>query len=350
VPVHHAHTPAVARPAGRRWQAWAHAVAVALLVHGVLLGAGFDGSPGRMAQSGVRATPVTVSLQRPTGPAQVPRSDGCAAVPATAPHPVAARAAAARPHTVVAAAPARGAAVETAPLAAPDPADADDTVPPPVYATRLPPPFRWQYELQRGGRSGQSEIMFEAQDGAYLLNWSNRQPGREDNGLSSRGHIDEAGLAPERFADRRRGRERQAANFDRAGGRITYSGPQVEHHLMPGAQDRLSWMVQLSAIVDADPATRALTDARVRVQVTGSRGEAGIWAFVVQGREGLDLPAGTVADAVHLLREPRRPHDTRVEVWLDPARHHLPVRLRLTPVPAGEPLELRLAMESAPGP
>ena len=36
--------------------------------------------------------------------------------------------------------------------------------------------------------------------------------------------------------------------------------------------------------------------------------------------------AGDTLATVHLLREPRHPYDTRVEVWLDPARHHLPVR------------------------
>jgi hypothetical protein len=55
-----------------------------------------------------------------------------------------------------------------------------------------------------------------------------------------------------------------------------------------------------------------------------------------------------VRDTLHLVREPRRPYDTRVEVWLDAARHHLPVRVRLTPVPGGEPLEMRLDAASAP--
>jgi hypothetical protein len=36
-----------------------------------------------------------------------------------------------------------------------------------------------------------------------------------------------------------------------------------------------------------------------------------------------------VRGALHLRREPQRPWDSRVDVWLDPARHHLPVRLRM---------------------
>ena len=44
-------------------------------------------------------------------------------------------------------------------------------------------------------------------------------------------------------------------------------------------------------------------------------------------------------------REPRRPHDTQAEVWLDPTRHHLPVRARIGNPPDGDMLEL---IRSAP--
>ena len=226
--------------------------------------------------------------------------------------------------------------------------DPAEGTPPPVYRTRLPPAFQWHYVVQRGTRSGRSELQFTRDEQGYAIGWSSRWPGREELGLASRGGVDEAGLAPERFADRRRGRERQAANFDRAGGRITYSGPQVEHALLAGAQDRVSWMVQLPAIIDADPAAFATRGIPVHLQVTGARGDAGVWTFVVQGREDLDLPAGPVHSTLHLVREPRRPYGTRVEVWLDAARHHLPVRVRLTPVPGGETLDLRL--DTAPSP
>jgi hypothetical protein len=50
-----------------------------------------------------------------------------------------------------------------------------------------------------------------------------------------------------------------------------------------------------------------------------------------------------VPDALRLSREPDRPYDTRVEVWLDPARQHLPVRALFTTIPGGQPLELMLS-------
>jgi hypothetical protein len=77
--------------------------------------------------------------------------------------------------------------------------------------------------------------------------------------------------------------------------------------------------------------------------VAGARGDAEVWRFTVQPPAELDLPAGRVLGAVHLLREPRRAYDTEVQVWLDPAREHLPVQLWLRLRATGEGTELRLA-------
>ena len=75
--------------------------------------------------------------------------------------------------------------------------------------------------------------------------------------------------------------------------------------------------------------------------VVGSRGDAAVWVFRFVAAESVVTDAGTV-HAVKFTREPRRPYDTGVEVWLDPARHHLPVRARLTAAPDGAALELLL--------
>ena len=89
-------------------------------------------------------------------------------------------------------------------------------------------------------------------------------------------------MAPVRLVDRRRARELRAANFQRDVQRITFSGPQLDYPLSPGAQDRLSWMIQLPAIQPADPAL-STTDARVTLFVVGTRGDAEVWHFEVRG-------------------------------------------------------------------
>jgi hypothetical protein len=178
--------------------------------------------------------------------------------------------------------------------------------------------------------------------GGYELDLKGTVLGLEVLGMSSRGGFGPQGFMPERFVDRRRGKDRLAANFDHTAGRITYSGTAAAQPLLAGAQDRLSWMVQLAAILEAGPA-RYPAGSRIALSVSGARGDVDTWTFIVRGRQRVDLPAGALAMALHLTREPRRPYDTQVEAWLDPARHHLPVRARLTVLPGGETLELSLA-------
>jgi Protein of unknown function (DUF3108) len=227
----------------------------------------------------------------------------------------------------------------------PPPMSTDAAVP--VYATRLPQSTRLHYQLQRGAAIGSGQLLWQRQADAYELSLEGELQGTPVVGSISRGAIDADGVAPLRLADRRRSRELRAANFQREAQRITFSGPQVDYPLVAGAQDRLSWMIQLPAIVEANPAL-ARTGARVTLFVVGTRGDAEAWHFEVQGRQALELPAGDVADALHLLRQAQRPYDTRVEVWLDPAQQHLPVRAVFSTVAGGPPLELRLLKAAAP--
>ncbi|MEI8267162.1 MAG: DUF3108 domain-containing protein [Betaproteobacteria bacterium] len=216
---------------------------------------------------------------------------------------------------------------------------ADDDPPPPVYSTRVPPPFRMSYALRRGALSGQAELTLLRAGTGYELELKGTALGLEVLGLRSQGGLGPHGLMPERFVDRRRGKDRLAANFDHGAGRITYSGSAASQPLRLGAQDRLSWMVQLAAVLEAAPARHG-AGSRIALSVSGARADVDTWTFIVQDRQRLNLPGGAVVDALRLMREPRRPYDTQVEVWMDPAQHHLPVRARLTVLPGGETLEL----------
>jgi hypothetical protein len=75
--------------------------------------------------------------------------------------------------------------------------------------------------------------------------------------------------------------------------------------------------------------------------VSGARGDADVWAFTTAAAEPIETAPGTV-QAIKLTRAPRRPYDTQVEIWLDPAREHLPVRLRFSNSPGGDALEFVL--------
>lgn len=212
---------------------------------------------------------------------------------------------------------------------------------PPVYPTRLPGAATLRYELRRGPLTGEGSLHWEPGPDRYELRIEGRAFGVPILGWISRGGFDAAGLAPLRFVDRRRGRDLRAASFQRDRGVISWSTSTAEAPLLAGAQDRVSWIVQLAAIVEADP-VRFEPGQRVVMQVAGARGDVDAWVFGVVAREKVELQGGKVESALRLRREPRKPFDTVVDVWLDPARSHLPARLKLTAAGGGDGLEFVL--------
>ncbi len=218
--------------------------------------------------------------------------------------------------------------------------------PPPVYPTRLPAPTRLSYQLRYGAQTGQAVLAWQHDGQRYVLQLAGR------GGAAvplieqlSQGGFDAAGLAPDRFTDRRRGRGQRAANFRRDIGRISFSGPQVDYPAWPGAQDRLSWLAQMVAIQAG--AAQPLTV--VKVFVVDARGGAELWRFEPRGEAEVDTLLGRTTTR-HWLREPERPEGQRVEVWLDPGRGHWPVQIRYTSLRSGAVSELLLAAEPVPPP
>ncbi|WP_445322952.1 DUF3108 domain-containing protein [Ramlibacter sp. AN1133] len=171
--------------------------------------------------------------------------------------------------------------------------------------------------------------------GSALLDW--RHDGRqyearlEASGLvgsraqRSTGRITPEGLAPAYFSDK--SRSEQATHFDRANGRLVFSNNRPDAPIETGMQDRLSVLLQLSALVAGQPA-KYPPGTQLALPTAGTR-EADTWVFAVEGEEDLALPGGNVR-ALKLQRLPRRDYDQKVEVWLAPRMDYLPVRLRLT--------------------
>ena len=194
--------------------------------------------------------------------------------------------------------------------------------PPPVYRTRLPPPATLHYLVRRGIWQGAGEIRWHPAGETYQLSLEARIAGLTLMVQTSAGAIDANGLAPVRFLDQRARRPAQAANFRRDIERISFSGPAVEWPLLPGSQDRLSWMIQLAAIAAAEPAL-LVEGAKISMVVVGARGEAAVWTLRSAGYEDVQTARGTV-HAVKLVREARSISDTGAEIWLDPARDYFP--------------------------
>jgi hypothetical protein len=214
----------------------------------------------------------------------------------------------------------------------------EETVP--LYRTQLPPALMLHYELQRGMLHGTGDLSWRPQVGRYEMKLEAKVSGLSVLMQTSSGTIDAAGIAPVRYVDQRIRKSATSANFQRDAGKITFSGSAAEFALRAGAQDRLSWMVQLAAVVSAEPQL-AKAGAKVVLYVVGSHGDASVWAFRCVGPETVETRAGPV-DAVKFVREPREPYDTTVQVWLDPRQHALPVKATQKSGPGDEGYELRL--------
>lgn len=207
----------------------------------------------------------------------------------------------------------------------------------PVYDAKLPPSATWRYRLQRGLLSGEAQLQWIVQgDGSYTLALEGTVAGIAALNWRSAGTSGPFGAAPTRFTVQRRSRGEQAANFDDDNRVITFSGSTNKLPWVNGVQDRLSWMVQLPAIVAAQP-SQYTAGSTVLLMVVGAGGGAELWQFMVEGEENVDGVA-----ALKLLRKPGKPYGTKAQVWLDPARGHMPLRAILTQGEDGSPLQLDL--------
>jgi Protein of unknown function (DUF3108) len=337
----------------RRWLFFTLAGAAVLVLHGVLLvmlapswvdpEEPVAAAPVLNVRSVTVSAPamptVTAAVEVTPAPRVAPPARKGARVP-TPPKPAASAVPmpAPSPEPVVTVAAAEPAPPPEAPASAaasePPAAPAIDV---PVYATRLPPPGTWRYQLTRGIASGEALMSWKPDEQQrYELKLEGFVAGISVLDWVSSGAIDHAGIAPDRFVIRRRGKDSQAANFQRDAGKITFSGPTHEVPLIAGAQDRLTWMLQLPAVIEAAP-QRFGADASVVLMVVGARGGADVWTFKVIGAESVgDVPA------LKLVREARKPRDVQAEIWLDPARGHIPLRAVLSQPDGGAPFELQL--------
>jgi len=325
--------------AGRPWPALAALALAVLAVHVALLhGAAGSWQPGVRATGPVmqvRALPANMVPEEKQAPARVRPAhiatksvaQKAATAPAAAPRQ--------RPPVPSEEAPAPvqpTAEPESAP-AAPAPAAAATT------AFTIPGSQRLRYEVQAQYRGlsvpGQAELLWRHDGSSYEARLEISAPLLPPRIQRSTGRITPEGLAPLRFSDRSRSEE--AAHFERDAGQVVFSTNRPAAPLQPGAQDRLSVLVQLGALLAGDPA-RFTPGTTLSLQTAGTR-EAEVWTFAVDADEELALPGGTLR-GLKLTRSPRKEFDQKVELWLAPGRDYAPVRLRLTQ-PNGDWVDLQ---------
>jgi hypothetical protein len=216
----------------------------------------------------------------------------------------------------------------------------------PQVPVRLPPPARLDFEVQGEAKRMQyhasAELVWQHDGQQYQARQEIRVLFFGARSQTSVGEITPLGLQPRRFGDR--SRSEKAAHFDFAQGQVTFSANSPSARIAPGAQDRLSVFLQLSAMLAAAPAAYPV-GTRIQVPTVSSRA-ADLWTFTIGDIETLDLPLGPVR-AVALERLPVRDYDQKAQVWLAPELDYLPVRIRITQT-NGDYAELNLRSRDAP--
>lgn len=156
----------------------------------------------------------------------------------------------------------------------------------------------------------------------------------------SEGIVDEYGLAPLSFTEKRLRRDATTTTFNRDSKSISFSTSAEQYPIKGGEQDRNSAIWQLIALARATPA-RFKAGAEWTFLVAGQR-DAEPWTFRVTKQEKLDTPFGEI-DTWRIVKTP--PPDRKgqqVDIWLAPGIEWYPARIRYTD-PDGDYIEQTLA-------
>lgn len=144
--------------------------------------------------------------------------------------------------------------------------------------------------------------------------------------LHSEGAVAATGFAPIKMTEKRRGRSLTATHFNWGENKLTFSASQAAYPLLPGAQDKASIPLQLSAIARGD-AKQLSGDIDIFV---GEDRDASVYRFKVVGQEEIDTGLGKLQ--TWRLTRPPQPgsYKSTLDIWLAPQHGWYPVRIRNT--------------------
>jgi len=188
------------------------------------------------------------------------------------------------------------------------------------------------------------ELVWLQDGGQYNARLSLKMLFRTLRAQTSVGRVGPDGIEPLRFSESRK--SEVATHFVRESREIVFSSSNQRVPLEPGAQDRLSVVMQIVALLAGDPSAYP-PGSRIAMQTAGTR-DAEPWVFTVDGDEPQATPAGSY-QARKLTRLPRKDFDQKIELWLAPEIGWLPVRIRQTQ-PNGDSADMQLRHVEAPRP
>lgn len=198
-------------------------------------------------------------------------------------------------------------------------------------AFNLPPSVELNYTIKARQRSlpisGDAVVVWHTGDGKYSI-------GTESHATifgkilenRSEGTVDEYGLAPATYTEKRFRKEPTTTTFKRDSKTIVFGEGDDSYPIKGGEQDRTSAPWQLLAQARAYP--ERFKPGSVWSYFVAGRRDAEAWTFKVIDHETVHTGQGDV-NAVHLVKAP--PADAQgqqVDLWLAPTLDWYPVRIR----------------------
>jgi hypothetical protein len=163
--------------------------------------------------------------------------------------------------------------------------------------------------LVQDGVDGEAWLDWQRDDERYTLVLQRRTPARALPRWESQGEVSAHGLASRRFAVQR----------GRNGQRVIHEASAATASQQ---QDRLSWMLQLPALLQTQPQA-----STAELWVVDWRGRAHPWRFERVGIEALTLADGQTRSTERWRRSAQGQAQVEIELWLDPAEGFRPLRL-----------------------
>ena len=212
------------------------------------------------------------------------------------------------------------------------------------YKIDPPPSAELKYDVQ-ALHEGQTVY------GHGKIDWQSTGSGYSINGeagvllftvlnFRSEGTIDEFGVSPVIYSEKRFRRSETNTHFHRERNTISFSASTLSYPRKGGEQDRASIVWQLAGIGRGD-STKFIPGAEIDLVVAGVR-DAETWRIRVVGQEDIEVGAGKL-QAWHVRRLPREgSYDQKLDIWLAPEQQWYPVKLRFTEI-NGDYLDLSLS-------
>lgn len=212
------------------------------------------------------------------------------------------------------------------------------------YKVSIPPSAELKYDVQalRDGQMvyGSGKISWQSDGGNYTVDGEASILFFTLLNFKSAGVIDDFGVAPVIYSEKRFRRSQTNTHFHRERNTISFSASTMTYPRKGGEQDRASIIWQLTGIGRGD-SEKFKPGAEIDFFVAGVR-DATPWRVRVIGEEQIEIGSGKVS-AWHVVRIPKQgSYDQKLDIWLAPQHEWFPVKLRFTET-NGEYLDMLLS-------